>query len=106
MHVFKVNNLHTVYLIALTQLSQIDHGYGSFRYTISSHVQPYCPFFPGSYGETTVDSIYRIAIATENGEFLIHTLHNQPYSKESIQDCIEKEFQRIEVIMNESNGNE
>ena len=71
MHVFKVNNLHTVYLIALTQLSQIDHGYGSFRYTISSHVQPYCPFFPGSYGETTVDSIYRIAIATENGEFLI-----------------------------------
>ena len=106
MHVFKVNNLHTVYLIALTQLSQIDHGYGSFRYTISSHVQPYCPFFPGSYGETTVDSIYRIAIATENGEFFIHTLHNQPYSEESIQNCIENEFQRIEVIMNESNGNE
>ena len=101
MHVFKVNNLHTVYLIALTQLSQIDYGYGSFRYTISSHVQPYCPFFPGSYGETTVDSIYRIAIATENGEFFIHTLHNQPYSEESIQNCIEKEFQRIEVSMNE-----
>ena len=101
MHVFKVNNLHTVYLIALTQLSQIDHGYGSFRYTISSHVQPYCPFFPGSYGETTVDSIYRIAIATDTGEFLIHTLHNQPYSKESIQDCLENEFQRIEVSMNE-----
>lgn len=55
----------------LFDLSHISDGQGSFLYTVTSCVQPFSPFYPGSFGsQSQADDVLSISVATENGGLL------------------------------------
>lgn len=83
------------------QISQLNQGTGNFNYTIDSHVKPYCPFFPGSYGSADHDWP-RVSIATENGDDLVRILDAEEKSMEDVSVFFNSQFQRIEEIVQEA----
>ena len=60
-----------VYGIDLFELSHMNDGQGSFLYTVTSCVNPFSPFYPGSFGnEAQSGDVVSISVATENGGLL------------------------------------
>ena len=83
------------------QISQLNQGTGNFNYTVDSHVKPYCPFFPGSYGSADHDWP-RVSIATENGDDLVRILDAEEKSMEDVSAFFNSQFQQIEEIVQEA----
>ena len=83
------------------QISQLNQGTGNFNYTVDSHVKPYCPFFPGSYGSADHDWP-RVSIATENGDDLVRILDAEEKSMEDVSAFFNSQFQHIEEIVQEA----
>lgn len=73
----------------------IDNGFGCFSYTIDSRVKPFCPFFPGSYGDKTDSSVMKLVVATENGSFINKVIRESPAVA---FQRIEEAYQHIEVF--------
>lgn len=77
------------------QISQLNKGLGNFNYTIDSHMKPYCPFFPGSFGSSDYDG-FRVSFATENGEDLVRLLDTEEKSLDEAAAVFNAMFKQVE----------